>query len=199
MAVQTRLITTDEFWDIVLNDESYEDRRVELIDGEIIEIPPSRPIDSVIAGRVAYRLQAFNQDHLNLGWVAGANAGYTLDVYQVPVPDASYISKNRYPVLTDRFTASPELVVEVVSKNERPAHVFSKIGLYLRSGVQIVWAIFPDDCEVLVCFQSKDSIFTTKTLDINDTLDGADILPGFTLPVRDIFPSQPAQPENPTD
>lgn len=194
MALQTRLITADEFWEIVLHDDSFQDRRVELIDGEIIDMPPSSFINTVIAIRIARRLDEFVEKH-GLGWVSGADGGYTLSANQVRVPDVAYISKERQPTLTERVNLPPDLAVEVISKSERTAQIFSKIGLYLRSGVRMVWAVFPDDQEVLVCRPSDDGMFITETFDINGTLNGSDVLPGFTLPVRDIFPPQAAQSE----
>ena len=77
---------------------------------------------------------------------------------------------------------APDLAVEVLSPSNTPDEMAIKVDNYLRAGV-IVWVVNPDPQRVTV--HRPDA--APKTYGIEDTLDGGAALPGFTLPVRDIF------------
>ncbi len=100
-------------------------------------------------------------------------------------PDAAYISKARQPELarTGYNPTPPELVVEVVSDESNGQELNSlrwKITNYLAAGT-IVWAVFPVSQRVEVHAPGQP----VARLGIDDTLDGGDVLPGFTLALRD--------------
>jgi Uma2 family endonuclease len=60
---------------------------------------------------------------------------------------------------------------------------------YLDSGTRLVWAIYAEDKTVIVFKFDEHNILRGERLDITGTLDGGDVLPGFTLAVKDIFPT----------
>ena len=82
------------------------------------------------------------------------------------------------------FDVVPELVVEVASPSETRAAVQEKAAMWLSFGVVLVWVAHPDDRTVDV--YRPDSPVVTLTE--NDNLIGDPVLPGFTLPVRQVFP-----------
>src|SRR2546422_690167 len=59
----------------------------------------------------------------------------------------------------------------------------AKLKDYLRTGVRQVWHVYPETQEVVV--YSADG--TVHTYDVGQTIPGADVLPGFVLPVADLF------------
>ena len=77
----------------------------------------------------------------------------------------------------------PDLVVEIVSPSDSMREVHEKAQMWLRFGVVLVWVVYPDSRTIAV-YQSGAPVVT---LTEDDTLDGGPVLPGFTLPVRDIF------------
>ena len=123
-----------------------------------------------------------------LGRVVGSDVGILLgrDPDTVREPDIAFISAERMPldVREKRYSqVVPDLVVEVVSPNDRPVFVFDKAQMWLRHGVLLVWVINPETRTITALPQSGPARAYTE----DDTLDGGDVLPGFTCAVRDIF------------
>lgn len=109
------------------------------------------------------------------------------------IPDVMFISSARLaaykaqtPDWQDKpFIIVPDLVIEVVSPNDRFSEVNEKIDLYRADGVRLIWLIDPQRQTVAV-YTPEHELPDIKRLD--DSLDGGDVLPGFTLPVRQLFP-----------
>jgi Uma2 family endonuclease len=84
-----------------------------------------------------------------------------------------------------RFPVAPDLAVEVVSPDE---DIFKKAREYLHAGTHMVWAVYADEKVVYVMRLDSDGSIRSVPYGVNDTLDGSDVLPGFILPVSEIFP-----------
>lgn len=110
---------------------------------------------------------------------AGEERGY--------VPDVVFISRARLPHGDARavvpFRAAPDLAIEVLSPRQRMDRFRTKLSFYLEHGVRLVWVVDPRAETVTVHRPGADPVVVRA----GDTLDGADLLPGFTLPVADIF------------
>jgi Uma2 family endonuclease len=152
MVLRERLYTAKEFKEIAWLPEN-EGKRLELDDGVIVEIAPSKPVNTVTAGLVIYYLNAF-------------------------------VIPNRLTVPDGGFELAPDLAVEVVSEDE---DIFKKARDYLYAGTKIVWAIYYYEKAVYVLWLDENGEVRSKAHDINATLEGGEVLPGFKLPVRDIF------------
>jgi Uma2 family endonuclease len=183
MAVQEKLYSAEEFWEIASLPENQE-RRLELEDGVIIDMGSSSPINTVTAMRIGHFLNVFVIPR-DLGFVTGADGGFKLASKRVRLPDVGFISKKRISKLPKKFEIAPDLAVEVVSPDE---DIFKKANEYLRAGTRLVWAVYAEDRIVYVMTLNEVGAFVSLPYTINDTLDGGDVLPGFRLPVRDIFP-----------
>ena len=81
-------------------------------------------------------------------------------------------------------------MLEVVSPNDLAWEVDMKVTEYLQAGVRLVWVFYPDTRTVWVSRADGQA----ARLGASETLSGADVLPGFTCPVADVFPRQPAGP-----
>lgn len=180
---QEKLYTAEEFWKIARLPEN-EGKRLELDEGEIVEMAASKPVNTIIAGRVIYYLNAFVIPH-DLGYVTVPDGGFKLAPKTVRQPDAAFISKARVPKIPHEFEIAPDLAVEIVSPHE---DVWKKANEYLRAGTKLVWAVYPNDKIVYVFRLNDDGSLQGQPFDISATLDGGDVLPGFSLLVSDIFP-----------
>ena len=123
-----------------------------------------------------------------LGRLAGSDAGVWLerDPDTVREPDLAFISSQKIPLNVRNpgyYEVVPDLVVEVVSPSNTRVEINDKVQMWLRNGVRLAWAVYPDTRTVDV--HPEDGPVFTLTED--DTLDGGDVLPGFTCPVREIF------------
>lgn len=188
MSVQERLYTAAEFWQMTKAGYFAEDKLYELVDGVILEMNPPNRINAWIALEIGYYFRDFVKDK-DLGFVLGADGGYTLAPGTVRVPDVSFVSKARQPFLgqvEDIF--APDLAVEVISPSEKPLDVHDKTALYLNAGSAVVWNVYPDERVIEVWQKGDAGALVMRKYTADDTLDGGAALPGFTLKVRDVFP-----------
>lgn len=81
----------------------------------------------------------------------------------------------------------PDLAVEILSPDDRMTRVLRKLNFYLRHGVRVVWVIDPENRTITT--MTSDGV--VLVLHEDDTLTGGDVLPGFSVPVRELLP--PAQ------
>lgn len=89
--------------------------------------------------------------------------------------------------MPERFTFAPDLPVEIMSPSNRETDMLEKIELYLQHGSKRVWVFYPKTKTVFVSRKTNNGILTQK-LGIDGVLDGDDVLPGFKLAVKDVFP-----------
>ena len=85
----------------------------------------------------------------------------------------------------------PDLVVEVISRSNTRKEMDEKLGEYFEKGVRLVWLVRPRT-RVVDVYTAVDR-FTKLTA--STTLDGGDVLPGFSVLVADLFrkPSAPGR------
>lgn len=192
---QTRLCTADDLWEISHRPEN-EAKRFELIDGEIVEMSPT----GWIHGKVTMELGRLIANHVaahGLGEVMAAETGFSLsqDGLNVLAPDVGFIVKARVPSELPEsgyVLLAPDLAVEVVSPGNRPRDMLNKVEKYLEHGTNAVWVVYPDERVIDVYHRQPDGVLTLRKVNTDSTLDGGDMLPGFTLKVADIFPAQPS-------
>ena len=186
MAVQDRLYTADEFWEFISQPEN-SDRFLELVDGEIVELAASSTVPSIITAEIT-RFIGNHVSQYDLGYITSAEGGYVLSPKNVLAPDVGFISKGRIEKLPDRFfPGPPDLAVEVVSPTDRKQDVHRKALRYIKYGVRLVWAVYPEYKTVHVYSATEDGKAITYEVGIDGELDGGDVLPGFKLAIRDIF------------
>ena len=98
------------------------------------------------------------------------------------LPDVSYTLKKRELLREGAVTAMPDLAVEIQSSDTTINAIRDKAEYYLFNGAQLAWLIYPD--QRLVEVYTLDTI---EVLGVGDLLTGGDLLPGFSLPVKQIF------------
>jgi Uma2 family endonuclease len=181
MAVQERLYTADEFW------ESFGDtKRLELVKGVPVEMSPTGEAHSVVSAWIAHLLLSYVEAH-DLGEITAAEGGFVVsrDPDTVRAPDVGFIAKARLagPTSERYFPGPPNLAVEVVSPNDSASDIHAKVFDYLRAGTRLVWVVYPPSRTVAVYGPNTPTCF----LDVDETLEGGDVLPGLSLPVQEIF------------
>jgi Uma2 family endonuclease len=184
MALRERLYSFEEFWEYVNLPENSE-KRLELDDGVIVDMGASTKINTVVAARIIYFLNAHIIPN-NLGVVTAPDAGYKMGSRKYRQPDAAFIAKVQLADLKGTyFSIAPDLAVEVVSEDE---DIFKKAREYLSARTRVMWAVYADERVVYVMTLGEKGAVVSLPFGYGDTLDGGDVLPGFALPVRDIFP-----------
>ena len=123
-----------------------------------------------------------------LGWLFCSDAGVRLERRPDTVrePDMAFISAERLPLdvrVRGYAEIPPDLVVEIVSPSDRPVAVHDKAQMWLRYGVRLVWVVNPETRTII----TMPADGPAHTLYEDDTLDGGDVIPNFSCPVRDVF------------
>jgi Uma2 family endonuclease len=101
-------------------------------------------------------------------------------------PDVAFFAKSIFPLRESRegyYETMPSLVVEVRSKNDSRPFIDRKVNDYLQAGVPLVWVVDADDQTVLVMRTGA----ATQTLGIGEVLTAENLIPGFRLPIADLF------------
>lgn len=179
--VTTRQITVEEFETMPL------EGNWELIDGELVEMTPAADRSASTAMMIGSLLVNYVLP-LRLGRVYGPDGGFVIfpDRQTVRAPDVSFVSAERAPQgdARDHFPRlAPDFAVEILSPSDRMADALAKIAMYLEAGVRLVLLVDPLQQTVTV-FRSDSA---PETLDATMTIDGGDVLPGFTTPVAAMF------------
>lgn len=159
----------------------------ELSRGMLICVSPAAYVPGRIAGRVLGRVFAF-VDERGLGDAGSSDTGFRLarDPDSVRAPDAWFVRAERIAQATTLegfFDGPPDLAVEVLSPSDRSTDVALKIRDYLAAGTPLVWYFDPESS---VTTELRPGA-PVRFLDPWETLDGADVLPGFTLPLGEIY------------
>jgi Uma2 family endonuclease len=181
------LLTAEDLYELA--DHGY---RYELVAGELRVGQPAGFRHSEIAFYIGYRLASHVYAH-GLGAVTGADGGFVLARRPDTVrgPDVAFVAAARLPrdeIAHRFFEGAPDLAVEVVSPSDRADEVDEKVDSYLRTGVRLVWVVYPSTRRVAVHGPGGGVTVLTGS----DALDGGDVVPGFRCPVAELFPERPS-------
>jgi Uma2 family endonuclease len=179
--VTTKIYTAEDLF-LLPPDAPYE-----LVRGELVEVPPAGGKASAIAIWLGSMLLLFVRPR-DLGIVTGEGGGYKLelDPDTVAAPDVGFVRWEKLPdrsVPDGHIPVPPDLAVEVKSPFDRPGRVAAKLKIWTDAGVPLIWWVYADRRTVHVHRLGQP----VQELGEGDILDGEDILPGFRLPVADIF------------
>ena len=164
------------------------DRHYEVVDGEVVENEPMGIRQAFVISRLDQRIGRFADDR-GLGRTA-VEALFRLDPEGrlKRRPDLAFVSHERWPI--DRedpdgaaMELAPDLAVEVVSPTNSADEIMRKLHEYLDAGVRLVWVIYPA-WRLIYVYHSADSV---RILTEAGTLDGGDVLPGFRVPLSELF------------
>jgi Uma2 family endonuclease len=176
----------------VLDIRARERRLCELTDGVLVEKTMGY-YESYLAMRIAYFIQRFLESH-PLGMVAGPDGMVRLARDLVRIPDVSYISWARLPggrpPRQPILGLAPDLAVEVLSESNTPGEMKDKLGRYFEAGVELVWYV-DGAAKTVEVFSAPER---RQRLGEADVLAGGDVLPGFELPLGELFKEPGAGP-----
>jgi Uma2 family endonuclease len=171
---------------------------LELYEQELEQPEMSTLEHSVIASTINREIGLFLKGK-NLGRVFDGSAEYRFVEKQAGSPrkparqpDLSFVSNERLPLRLRSYPhLIPDLVVEVASPSDLAYQIEAKIEEYQKAGVKLVWQVRPYSRQIDVYRLSKGLI--PEPIGIEGELSGEDVLPGFRLPVVEIF-DFPADP-----
>jgi Uma2 family endonuclease len=160
--------------------------RCELIRGELIHMPPTGFDHGWHEYQIAHFLGKFVIPR-KLGVILVGDVGFLIerDPDTVRAPDVAFIRTERIPQKTSGFYFGvPDLAVEILSPSDRAGEVQAKVDVWLSAGCPMVWVVDPENC--VLHLHRRDSR-VVEVLTPKDTLTAEEILPGFSLPLSELF------------
>lgn len=176
------LVTLEEFQRLP-EEDAY---RVELVRGRIVREPLPGAPHGWLTGRLVERIGSYAREH-GLGIVV-TETGFLLSVEPPTVrgPDLAFLARESLPPELPSqgfWRVAPDLAIEVVSPSNTAAEIREKVLEYLASGSRLVWVVDPASRSVSAYRSRRDIALLT----VEDALEGGDVLPGFRLPIAELF------------
>ncbi|MCY3977018.1 MAG: Uma2 family endonuclease [Chloroflexi bacterium] len=188
MAIQEQTITAELFLELVDLPE-YQDRVLELVEGEIVEIPTPTRMHGVVAARLTRTIANYVVEK-DLGEVTSGDPGFVLErnAYgrdTVRGLDIAFVSQSKVlgPPDFAWYETGPDLAVEVISPSNKAGDIHLKVMQLLNAGTRLIWLVYPETRTV-----EAHTPEGATTLHESETLSGGDVLPEFEMRVSDIFP-----------
>ena len=171
----------------VIRIEASENRLFELVDGVLVEKAMGAR-ESLLATHISFLLKTYLVAN-DFGVVLGADGMLRLRPRLVRIPDVAFISWDQIP--SGEFPSKPipdlypDLAVEVLSDSNTVAEIDRKLTEYFEAGCRLAWIVDPKT--------NTADVYTSPTdcrhLKPSQSLDGGDVLPGFKLPLKELFAS----------
>lgn len=162
-----------------------EKRLCELVDGTLVE-KAMGAIESYLAIVLSRHLGLFVDEH-DLGILLGPDGMLRFSPKRIYLPDISFISWSQNPMrelqkqpIADLY---PELAVEILSPSNTPREMKNKRADYFAWGTRLVWQLEPI-AQSMEIFKAPEESFVVE---VDEVLDGGEVLPGFSLPMAKLF------------
>jgi Uma2 family endonuclease len=142
---------------------------------------------SVLAMRIGCLLGNFVEPR-NLGLIAGEVGMMVIAAGLLRMPDVAFIARESFPggklPKGPAPAIAPDLAVEVLSKSNTKKEIARKLDEYFASGTRLAWIVDPKSKTI----RGHTSPTESTRLEGEAVLDGGNVLPGFRLPLADLFP-----------
>jgi Uma2 family endonuclease len=160
---------------------------LEFVRGEVVPKPMPSPNHSAMVRTLMVEIELYLRTN-RIARVDTEMRHLARDDERVYLPDVCVTLEARMPIDRDVLRrgpveATPDLAIEVLSPGDRPGRVADRVDFYLRAGARLVWIVDPDERNVTVYHPGQAPIVARP----GDVLDGAPVLPGFTLGVSVLF------------
>jgi Uma2 family endonuclease len=156
------------------------DRLFEFINGEIIEKAPGRTRYSEYGHIIAAAVRMFCRAHNLPCHTSGGDGAYTIEGH-VLAPDFAYKPTPMSDLYPD--PVPPLWAVEIISPTDKAKDIRAKRRIYQAAGI-LLWEVYREDQTVDVYLPGESE---RHEFGIDDVLNGAGVLPGFELAVRELF------------
>ncbi len=178
----TQLLTADDLWNMPDHGG-----HSELVRGELRPMSPAGFGQGSVTMNLSGPLHQFVRAG-SLGIVVAAETGFVIarDPDTVRAPDVAFVRQEKIPpsgVPQKFWMGAPDLAVETMSPGDTVYEVDEKVQEWLAAGTKEVWVINPGQRTVTVYRPDN----TATRLKSGDHLDGGDVIPGFQIPVAEIF------------
>jgi Uma2 family endonuclease len=188
VSTSTELKTDKKVW----TDEEFmalpkDGHRYEIVNGELVDMGSSGALHGYVCSLLVAALASYVLPQ-KLGVILDSSTAFKMKSGNRRSPDISFFAKERLQGMTELPTGfldgAPDLVVEILSPGNTVEEIETKITEYFDNGARLVWVISPTQHYILVYRSTQEP---DRLLKSTDSLDGEDVIPGFTLPVAELF------------
>jgi Uma2 family endonuclease len=179
--MSTKTLVTADDLELMPDDDSVQ---IELDEGELITMPLAGWDHGDRENHIAFLLTLHVREH-QLGKVFTGDTGFRLSDDTVRAPDVAFVRKERVESIRSKGFAKgvPDLAVEIFSPSDNVRQLMRKVKQYFAAGCHTVWIVYPERREINVLEASG----ADRLLTASDTIDAPDLLPGFSVPVAELF------------
>ena len=166
-----------------------EDKRYELLDGDLIMVPAPNLKHQHVLGNLHYHLRRFITEH-GTGRLLPAPCDVFLSDTDVVQPDLLFVSREREHLLSggENVQGAPDLVIEILSPSTETKDRGVKRELYGRYGATEYWLVDPMAETISIHRQRGGVLAVTDVLGRKETLRSP-LLAGLELHLDDVFSS----------
>lgn len=167
-----------------------EEKRYELIDGDLYMVPAPRPYHQIVSGEIELALRLF-VDQKGMGRIIHSPCDVYFSQYDVVQPDILFISTEKLGIIKENFVeGAPDLLIEILSPSSREKDRELKRKLYARNGVQEYWIVDPEGKTIEVLTLLQDDLQRHSIFRGEEKLKSP-LLAGFLLHLPRAFPKVP--------
>ncbi|MFQ3678950.1 MAG: Uma2 family endonuclease [Pseudanabaenaceae cyanobacterium] len=161
--------------------------RYEIVNGELIDMGSSGALHgnvAIVLSAALYGIVKANK----LGALFDSSTAFKMKNGNRRSPDISFLAKERLQGMAQLpvgfLEGAPDLCVEILSPGNTVEEIEGKIAEYFENGARLVWILNPVQHFVLVyrCATEPDRLLKSV-----DSLDGEEVIPGFVLPLAELF------------
>jgi Uma2 family endonuclease len=188
MSIATELKTEKKVW----TDEEFmalpkDGHHYEIVNGELVDMGSSGALHGYVCSLLVAALASYVLPK-KLGVILDSSTAFKMKNGNRRSPDISFFAKERLQGMTELPTGfldgAPDLAIEVLSPGNTVEEIHDKLVEYFENGTRLVWIIHPSEHYILVYRSAQEPDRLLKSV---DSLDGEDLVPGFTLPVAELF------------
>jgi Uma2 family endonuclease len=188
VSTATEVITEKKVW----TDEEFmalpkDGHRYEIVNGELIDMGNSGALHGYICSLLVAALASYVLPK-KLGIILDSSTAFKMKNGNRRSPDISFFAKERLQGMTELPTGflegAPDLAVEVLSPGNTVEEIHDKLVEFFENGTRLAWIIHPSEHYILVYRSAQEPDRLLKSV---DSLDGEEVIPGFTFPVANLF------------
>lgn len=165
-----------------------DDEHYEVIDGRVVEKPRLGAYEGWLASWLIHWLNRSDAVGRHGQVVSGVLFDLEGKLELKRRPDLAFVpyerrARQRTVPMAEAWVVVPDLAVEVVSSSNSARDIVRKLAHYFKAGVKQVWVVYPIERQIYV-YASRTVV---RILQPGDVLDGGDVIPGFRLPLDQLF------------
>jgi Uma2 family endonuclease len=161
--------------------------RYEIVNGELLDVGNSGALHGYVCSLLLAAMTSYCLSK-KLGVVLDSSTAFKMKNGNRRSPDVSFFAKERLQGMSELpsgfLDGAPDLAAKVLSSGNTVEEIHGKLVDYFENGTRLAWIIHPSEHFVLVYRSAQEPDRLLKSV---HSLDGEDVIPGFTLPVADLF------------